>query len=170
MSFTCSDNQNTAIDFQKLECLRLFCRQIQQDQIASLKYFAHDVGYQHVKGKNKISVSSSATCVLSLVATDSWKGDKAQTKALLHHLISKDTSAGLPTGNPFTIAWILEAATAVDAYSEPLDPGDKDLVGKMEEMLQKEVKEGGGGVKIKTYPPSAYLTSLWCVPSVGAES
>ena len=84
MLFTCSDNQNMAIDFRKLECLRLFCRQILQDQVASLKYFEYDVGYQHYRGKNKMSVSSSATCVLSLVATDSWKAkaNKAQTKGV----------------------------------------------------------------------------------------
>jgi ATPase family associated with various cellular activities (AAA) len=160
MLFTCSDNQNTAIDFRKLECLRLFCRQIQQDQVASLKYFEYEVGYQHYSGKNKMSVSSSATCVLSLVATDSWEADKAQTKALLHYLISKNTSAGLPTGNPFTIAWILEAVTALKGYSEPLDPGDDDLVGKMEERLQKEITDGHGGVCIEDYPPSTYLTQL----------
>jgi len=160
MLFTCSDNQNTAIDFRKLECLRLFCRQIQQDQVASLKYFEYEVGYQHYRGKDKISVSSSATCVLSLVATDSWKAGRAQTKALLHYLISKETSAGLPKKNPFTIAWILEAVTTLEDHSEPLVPGDRDLVGKMEKMLQKEIKAGSGGVKIKSYPPSAYLTQL----------
>src|SRR5258708_34709266 len=119
MLFPCSDNQNTAFDFRQLECLRLFCRQIQQDQVASLEYFEYGVGYQHYRGKNKISVSSSATCVLSLVATDSWKADKAQTKALLRYLISKETSAGLPKKNPFTIAWILEALKALEAYSDP---------------------------------------------------
>src|ERR1700730_17274217 len=128
MLFTCSDSQNTAIDFRKLECLRLFCRQIQQDQVASLKYFEWEVGYQHYKGKNKISVSSSATCVLSLVATDSWKADKTQTKALIRSLISKETSAGLPKQNPFTIAWILEAVSALADYSEPLDPHENDLL------------------------------------------
>jgi hypothetical protein len=148
------------LDFSKLAYLRLRSKQIKEDQIPSLEYFAHDGGYQHYKGKNKISVSSTATCVLSLVAAGSWKADKAQTKALLHYLISKDTSAGLPIGNPFTIAWILEAVTAMEGYSEPFDPGDNDLVGEMEKMLQKEVEEGGGGVKIKTYPATAYLTQL----------
>jgi hypothetical protein len=160
MLFTCSDDKKTAIDFRKLECLRLFCRQIQQDQETSLKYFEYGVGYQHYRGKNKISVSSSATCVLSLIATNSWKANKAQTKALLHYLISKERSAGLPKKNPFTIAWILEAVTALESHSEPLDSGDHDVLGKMEQMLQKEIKRSDGGVRIKTYPPSAYLTQL----------
>src|SRR5271165_2571917 len=160
MLFTCSDDQNAAVDFRKLECIRLFCRQILLDQVASLRYFEWEVGYQHYKGKNKISVSSSATCALSLVATDSWNADKAQTKVLLRYLISKETSAGLPKKNPFTIAWILETVTALRDHSEALDSVDSQLVGKMEEMLQREVKRGGGGVSIKTYPASAYLTQL----------
>jgi hypothetical protein len=160
MLFTCSDNQKTAVDFKKLECLRLFCRQVLLDQIPPLNYFAFGAGYQHVRGSNKPSVSSSATCVLSLVATDSWKADKAQTKALLHELISKKTSAGLPDDNPFTIAWILEAVTALERYSEPLEPGDKTRIGEMEDILRKEIKEGGGGVRIKKYPATAYVTQL----------
>jgi SpoVK/Ycf46/Vps4 family AAA+-type ATPase len=160
MSFTCRDNHRDAIDFRKLERLRLFCRQVLLDQVTSLKYFEWNGGYQHYKGKDKISVSSSATCVLSLVSTDSWRADRAQTKALLHYLISKDSSAGLPTGNPFTIAWILEAVSALEDYSEPLDPSDKDVVAKMEEELHEAIENGGGGVKIETYPRSAYLTQL----------
>jgi hypothetical protein len=148
------------LDFSKLAYLRLRSKQILEDQAASLEYFAYEGGYQHYKGKDKISVSSSATCVLSLVATGWWKADKARTKALLHHLISKDTSAGLPSKNPFTIAWILEAVTALSEYSDALDSADGAIVGTMENMLQEAVKSGKGGVKIDTYPPSAYLTQL----------
>jgi len=152
MLFTCSDNQKKAIDFRKLECLRLFCRQILLDQVASLNYFAYEYGFTHVRGGTHVSVSSSATCALSLVATGSWKADGAQTKALLHDLLSRRNSAGLADNNPFTIAWILEAATELEACSDPLDPGDAARVGEMEGVLQKEVKEGGGGVRIKDYP------------------
>jgi hypothetical protein len=164
MPFTCGDDPKKArpLDFGQLECLRLFSRQLQQDQTASLQYFAYDVGFQHYKGKKplKISVSSSATCVLSLVATGNWRADKAQTKALLAKLIAKNTSAGLPRNNPFTIAWILEAVTALEKLSEPLDPPDNEVITKMERMLQNAVRRGGGGVKIESYPPSAYLTQL----------
>lgn len=150
------------LDFPKLESLRLFCREIQRYQLASLNYFAFDVGFQHYRGKQpgKISVSSSATCVLSLVATDSWRADKASTKKLLHDLIAKNTSAGLPKNNPFTIAWILEAVTLLQDYSEPLDGPDNALITRMEKMLQTAVRRGHGGVKIEDYPPSAYLTQL----------
>jgi hypothetical protein len=156
------------LDFQELESLRLFSRQIQQDQVASLCYFAYDVGYKHYKGKqDKISVSSTATCVLSLVATGSWKADKAQTKDLLHALVSKKTSAGLPDNNPFTVAWILEAVTALQTYSDALETADIARVAEMEQILQNAVKSGG--VSIDTYPPSAYLTQL-VVRTLGRRS
>lgn len=145
-------------DFSKLAYLRLRSQQIQEDQIASLDYFAHDGGYQHYKGKNKISVSSTATCVLSLVATGSWKTDGAKTKALLETLISKKTSAGLKDNNPFTIAWILEAVTALQGLYDTLDPANSARIEEMEAILQNAVSKGG--VSIDTYPATAYLTQL----------
>jgi hypothetical protein len=145
-------------DFPRLESLRLFCRQILQDQVASLQYYSHDVGYQHFKGKNKISISSTATCVLSLVATGSWPLNKTQTKELRHYLLTRKTSAGLPDNNPFTVAWILEALTALQPYAEPLEPADTERVAEMEEVLRSAIKNGG--VSIEGYPPSAYLTQL----------
>ncbi len=162
MLFACGHNQKTTVDFRKLECLRLFCRQTLQDQVASLSYFAFGSGFKHVReSDDKVSVSSSATCVLSLVATDKWKADASQTKSLLQGLIAKKNSAGLPDNNPFTIAWILEAVTALEkSHSEPLDPAETTRVGEMEEILQKEVRDGRGGVRIESYPASAYLTQL----------
>jgi len=155
-----SRKAETSVDFPQLERLRLFAKQILQDQATSIQDFGYDGGFQHYKGKNKISISSSATCVLSLVATGQWKEDKAKTKKLLHDLISKNTSAGLPKNNPFTIAWILEAVSDLEQRSETLDPNDTALVAKMEKMLQKTVTQGRGGVRIEEYPSSAYLTQL----------
>jgi cobalamin biosynthesis Mg chelatase CobN len=147
-----------SLDFSKLAYLRLRSKQIQEDQVASLDYFAYDGGYQHYKGKNKISVSSTATCVLSLAATGSWKSTRAQTKALLENLISKKNSAGLKDNNPFTIAWILEAVTALHGLYDALEPATNVRVAEMEGILQNAVKKGG--VSIDTYPPTAYLTQL----------
>src|ERR1017187_2356136 len=92
----------TSFDFPELAALRLLCKQIQQDQVASLEHFRYEVGFRHVPSRPKISVSSSATCVLSLIATDSWSASKADTKKLLKYLIPIKTSAELPTDNPFT--------------------------------------------------------------------
>jgi hypothetical protein len=147
-----------ALDFPTLESLRLLSRQIQQDQATSLRYFAYDGGYEHFKGKNKISVSSTATCVLSLVARDRWPSNKTQTKALLETLIFKDTSAGLPKENPFTVAWILETVTALLPYADALENNCFDRIAEMEGTLQEVLNNGN--VKIQTYPPSAYLTQL----------
>jgi ATPase family protein associated with various cellular activities (AAA) len=146
------------LDFSKLAYLRLRSKQILEDQEASLEYFAHDGGYQHFKGKNKISVSSTATCVLSLVSTGLWKADKASTKSLLDALISKKTSAGLPDNNPFTVAWILEAVAALQPHSGVLGAAEIARVAEMEQFLQNAVKSGS--VKIDAYPPTAYLTQL----------
>jgi hypothetical protein len=146
------------LDFSRLTYLRLRSKQILEDQEASLEYFAHDGGYQHYKGKNKISVSSTATCVLSLAATGSWKANPSQTKALLEYLISQKNSAGLKDNNPFTVAWILEAVTALRDRYDHLEPSTTARVHEMEDILQKAVEKGG--VSIDTYPPTAYLTQL----------
>src|SRR5215472_12258418 len=122
--------KSTRPNFKKLESLRRFCKEMQQYQSVSLDHFKYDVGFQHVPEQNKISVSSSATCVLSLVATGKWTADKADTKKLLKQLIKRDTSAGLPINNPFTLAWILEAVTALEEKSEPLDPEDLERIGQ----------------------------------------
>jgi ATPase family protein associated with various cellular activities (AAA) len=149
------------LDFPKLEGLRLLLRQVQQYQIASLDYFSFKNGFKHTRdGEDKISVSSTATCVLSLVATGSWKASPTQTKELLDELVSKKTSAGLKDNNPFTIAWILEAVTALEGSSDPLGLAATQRITEIEEILQNAVKTGNGGVSIDDYPASAYLTQL----------
>lgn len=146
------------LDFSKLASLRLRSQQILEDQAASLEYFACDGGYQQYKGKDKISVLRTATCVLSLVATGEWKASRAETKVLIEKLISKKTSAGLPDDNPFTVAWILEAVTALQGLHDPLDLSSSARIAEMEDILQDAVRTGG--VRIDTYPPTAYLTQL----------
>jgi transcription termination factor NusB len=157
-------NDAETFDFSKLKSLRLRCSQIQQDQMASLRYFEWEEGFQHYKGKNKISVSSTATCILSLVATGNWTTDKSRsrvnTKALLQKLVGSKKSAGLEEDNPFTTAWILEAVDVLEQYSEALDAADRENVERKEQILQERIKKGNGGVNIAQYPASAYLTQL----------
>lgn len=150
--------------FQHLASLRLLCRQIQQEQFPSLKLFEFEEGYQHYRGKNKISVSSTATCVLSLVATGEWARDKrrtrANTKILIQKLVEKKKSAGLDDNNPFTEAWILDAVSALTPFSETLDGSVPESIAQKESILQKVIGDGKGGVNIAQYPASPYLTQL----------
>jgi hypothetical protein len=146
-----------SFEFEKLESLRLLCSRIQQDQDASLRHFEYDGGYQHYGGKNKISVSSTGTCILLLTATGKWDPDPNKTRKLIHYLVSRKTSAGLPRDNAYSFAWILETVTALEKYS-PVEQRDLALVEKMERVLQSTVKKGS--VRIASYPQSAYLTQL----------
>jgi hypothetical protein len=144
--------------FPKLAALRLLCEQIQQDQVASLGHFRYDVGFRHVPSRPKISVSSTATCVVSLIATDLWAASKPDTKKLLKDLIPRKTSAELKPDNPFTTAWILEAVGALRDRSDSLDDSDNEEVARKEKVLQDALSKGG--VSIETYPASGYLTQL----------
>ncbi len=75
--------------------------------------------------------------------------------------MSQKTSAGLADNNPFTVAWILEAVTALlQKHSDPLDAADTARLADMERVLQAAVNNGDGSVAIHPYPPSAYLTQL----------
>jgi len=150
--------QVSALNFPELESLRLFCKELLDQQVDSLKYFEYRAGYQHFKGKQplKISVSSSVTCVLSLTATGLWPDNPSRTKTLCKYLLSRNRSAGLAKNNPFTIAWVLEAVTALDRPSLALGPPAK--LARLETLLQDSIKSGG--VRIKPYPPSPYLTQL----------
>lgn len=155
-----SDRQATtaALDFPELESIRILSKEILRDQWTSLEYFAFPPGYQHFRGKkSEISVSSSATCVTSLVATGKWK-ENDQTKVLLREITSKKKSAGLKNNNPFTIAWILEAVEYLSSLPISLDHVIKTRASSMDLVLQRALS--GGGVSIEPYPPSAYLTQL----------
>lgn len=151
-------------DFDKLESLRIFCKQILSHQFDSLNHFRSDLGFKHIKKqeKDKTSVSSSATCILSLVATGNWKLDEAKSKELLKDLLSREKSAGLEPKNPFTAAWILEAVSSLESFYPGLvDSSDTGIIAAKETLLQSEIETSeDGGVRMKPYPPSGYLTQL----------
>jgi hypothetical protein len=159
-----SDDQGKTppLDFQELERLRLFSREILRNQLASLEYFAHGYGFKHLEESKHVSVASSATCVLSLVATDDWRihSTRAKSKALAKYLIAQNTSAGLDDDNPFTLAWILDGVRALEGLAGPLEPEQLRGVRRKEKILREAVRDANGGVRINPYPSSAYLTQL----------
>jgi hypothetical protein len=157
----------TPLNFSELESLRLLCKQIKPNQVTSLNYFRSGVGFMHVRGRDKegdVSVSSSATCVLSLAATGEWNSSEADTASLAKKLIDKEKSAGLDKDNPFTTAWILDAVTALErdvAYPFVADTTYKAKIAHKEGVLQDAIrKSDDGAVSIAGYPGSAYLTQL----------
>jgi ATPase family associated with various cellular activities (AAA) len=156
------DERSVKLDFQELERLRLFSSEILRTQLVSLRYFAHAYGFKHLETSGHVSVASSATCVLSLVATNVWqeRWTSADSRRLLKFLASQDTSADLDANNAFTIAWILDAVTELEACSGPLENAEKRMVERKDATLQDIVRDCKGGVKIDPYPPSAYLTQL----------
>lgn len=157
------DDQIDATSFPELERLRLFSEQTLRDQVTSLNHFKHSYGFKHLDDSVGVSVASSATCVLSLVATNRWKdcSNEAKTKALAKYLLSRETSADLPKWNPFTLAWILDGvATLEQAYPGCLNTGQRQRAATRGKKLQLEIRRGSGGVSIPPYPASAYLTQL----------
>src|SRR5260370_30992341 len=116
------DEGGAPFDFQKLEHLRLFAKEVLRNQLASLRYFSHSYGFKHLEESRHVSVASSATCVLSLVATNKWidHSTQAKTRALIKFLLKQDTSADLKKNNPFTIAWVLDAVAALESYAGSL--------------------------------------------------
>src|SRR5260370_11539599 len=157
MPITCTDERRNAapFDFPELERLRLFSKQILRDQLTSLQHFKHSYGFKHLEDSTGVSVASSATCVLSLVATNSWKNysNEVKTKALVKYLVKRDTSADLPQNNPFTLAWILEAISVLElVYPGGLNSAQRGRVATKERKLQDEIRRGSGGVSVPPYP------------------
>lgn len=158
------------MDFQELEALRRFLAEIKLRQATSLSYY-HDSnsnGFYHRyeladHKPGDLSKSSTATCVLSLVATDQWKEDPwAERSAdLAKALLDIEwKSAGLKKNNAFTTAFILEAVTALEQVSASFtsEPHYVELISKAESILLRSFRNGA--IKIEDYPPSAYLTQL----------
>lgn len=156
------------MEFRELDALRRFLADINARQIASLSHY-HDPqsnGFYHrhdVRKEGQFSKSSTATCVLSLIATSKWKdgpwASKSEElgKAILE---SEWRSAGLPVDNVFTVSFILEAVTALEEFCPTLTHQSvyADLISKAVGILQRGIKQGGA--QVQDYPPSSYLTQL----------
>ncbi len=115
----------TAVDFEQLYALKQFIDQLRQHHVAALRVFPEH-GFNGFKlseatpSKNRVSISSTATCVGSLMLAGVWdspitpKGEKAwwagrEADYLRRLLRTNWTSAGLPPNNPFSVAFVVEA-------------------------------------------------------------
>lgn len=159
------------LTFDELANLRLLLLEIADDHVRALKQY-HDAasnGFYHRHDDQKVgrfSKSSTATCVLSLVATGRWSQDpwgatSEKTASLLSGLLNANwQSAGLDKNNAFTVAFILEAVTKLTPFApEVLERADyQDKVAKAEKILRKSLQSGGASVQ--GYPASPYVTQL----------
>jgi hypothetical protein len=153
------------IDFSELEALRKHLATIIEHQVASLKrYHAEDTnGFYHrldEQPSGKLSKASTATCVLSLIATDHWHSSEwsERTSELVTRIVGSDwKSADLPLNNVFTTAFVLEVAQAL--VPEGSDNAEVNArFDEADQILLDGLKDGYAAVG--GYPPSAYVTQL----------
>ena len=155
------------LDFKELKALRLLLLDLRKYHAAALAHY-HDPtsnGFHHRYDDRKpgdFSKASTATCVSSLIASSTWEGGPWHTRAaaLSNALLARRwASAKLPKNNPFTVAFILEAVTALDDIAQPKwTPRRRRRVRLAENILELALKSGAAS--IEDYPPSAYLTQL----------
>lgn len=164
------------MEFDSILSLKLELKSLLELQTSSLEYYHIDGygGFVHkfdVKKKD-FSKSSTATCILSLLATDNWKQGKWNdyTQHLIRELSlpQKWEGAGLDPKNPFTVAFMLEAASGLLSEIPPdaaLSEDINDNLSEAEEILIGAIysNENGseiGAANLNKYPPTTYLTQL----------
>jgi hypothetical protein len=153
-----------AIEFTELEALHTHLDSISQFQVNSLQRFQDPLskGFflhldSHVPGD--FSKASTATCVISLLATGRWEriATAADKQNLAERLLEATwTSADLPPDNVFTTAFILEAANALAPDAQTAR--QQALLTAAELILQRELSKGFAS--LEGYPSSGYLTQL----------
>src|SRR4051794_26941956 len=110
------------MDFADLEALRRELTGISEAHVPSLKHYLDPVsfGYRHkfsTEDGTDFSKASTATCVLSLVRSGKWAEGPSEGHAadLANTLLRSEwRSADLDVNNPFTVAFLLEAVTALE--------------------------------------------------------
>lgn len=161
-----------AKEFDEQEAIRRSLDALTQQHVPALDnyYDSESHGFHHKYGDprtNHISVSSTATCVMSLVATGKWSFGpwRDQAAALAGRMLEeKWESAGLRDDNVFTVSFILEAVT--DLIMLLPDPEERrrfildhdERLTKAVNILQEQIADGA--VSLDPYPSSAYLTQL----------
>lgn len=156
------------MEFRELVDLRLFLRELLDRQVESLLVYYDSLsgGFYHRHDQftpGHLSKSSTATCVLSLIATNEWDDGpwKPGTSKLVEGLLKEPwQSAKLAEGNAFTVAFILEAVTDLMLVDPKvtLDPECQSRLGEAESILCTEAKKGA--LSVEGYPASAYVTQL----------
>jgi hypothetical protein len=130
------------LDFDQLFALKQFADQIRDRHVGALACFGDDNshGFRHTattESKPELSMSSTATSIISLVDTGAWSRSKdpdwlkdyawlgatpfwvGREEHYVEQLLKQEwTSAGLEANNPFTVAFVVEACSKLKGVSE----------------------------------------------------
>lgn len=163
-------------DFVTLERLKKYLDALRKPHVPTMRHYQSDDerGFFHQPEKRQeASLSSSATCIASLVAAGEWKDGRPwwpRTSKIAEKLLEKPWhSAGLENNNAFSVAFMIEGVLDLqEAYpGYPADPAAEArsaaehralILNEAAPILQEAIKHGY--VKIDKYPASPYLTQL----------
>lgn len=148
------------LDFDQLFALKQFADQIRDRHVGALACFGDSVsqGFRHTattEPKADLSMSSTATSIISLVDTGAWSRSKdpdwlkdyawlsaqpfwvGREGHYVEQLLTQEwTSAGLEPDNPFTVAFVVEACAKLREMSEL-----SGLATKKFQKVEKKVKD-----------------------------
>lgn len=162
-------------DFEALEGVRNYLASLRRNHVPTINHYASEDGkgfWHQPSNRQNASLSSTATCISSLVRAGLWKHKERKwgaTQDVAKRLLEKPwKSAGLKDNNPFSLSFIVEGVLdliEVDHYEGCeedrgiiLNEIVPILIGKVRDA--KETLAVSGSVCIPPYPPSAYLTQL----------
>jgi hypothetical protein len=164
-----------SLQIEELEKLREYLATISQKHVATMGHYASKDGrgFWHQPSKREhASLSSTATCVSSLVRAGQWNIKEqpwGSSETVAERLLRKPwESAGLKRNNPFGLSFIAEGV--LDLISAGAYPGSENheavVRNEIAPLLLRAVTSRtgpfavAGAVSIAPYPPSAYLTQL----------
>lgn len=165
----------TDFDFEDLDSLKNYLTSIRRNHVPTMNHYASkdNKGFWHQPSKqDKSSLSSTATCVSSLVHAGAWNHKRKKwgnTEAIAERLLRKPwQSAGLKENNPFGLSFIAEGVLDLnetdpyEKHQEHLEIIKKHIIPELTGEVENSTAQFAvpGSISISPYPPSAYLTQL----------
>ena len=163
------------VAFEALADVRTSLSTLREHHFPTMNHYASSDGkgfWHQATKRGTASLSSSATCVSSLVHAGIWNEPDhswGTTSAVAERLITKPwKSAGLEENNPFSVSFIgqgvldLAETGDYDGRAAHLAVVHKDVAQLLFDSINGDSQPlaVSGAVSIAPYPPSAYLTEL----------
>lgn len=165
-------------EIEELESLRTFLIGYRGHHVPTMNHYASadGLGFWHQQSRRETaSLSSSATCVSSLVHANLWKSEDRKwgsSGAVAKKLLRKPwRSAELAKDNPFSLSFIAEGVLNL-IEAEPYAEADKHRkqVDQISDLLLAQVKTGEGKFAIPGSVSIDPYLSLRLPHSTGVQS